>query len=190
MREVLVQVISNLRANKLRSFLTMFGILWGVISVVVLSATGEGFQRGNQHVLEELGRNVGIVWGNRTSLQAGGQRAGRQIRLTVDDALSDEDLVGHARLAGPVVDVARGQDQVGRASGSEGRGDRSEVHETSERDNPAGECKKKHHPCDSADVVVQGPGDSVGNQHLNSRRDAAHHAQQQHFPPDTHAGCN
>ena len=52
MREVIVQVLQNLRANKLRSFLTMFGILWGVISVVVLSATGEGFQRGNQRVLE------------------------------------------------------------------------------------------------------------------------------------------
>jgi putative ABC transport system permease protein len=57
-----------------------------VISVVVLSATGEGFQRGNQAVLEELGRNVGIIWGGRTSLQAGGERAGRQINLTVDDA--------------------------------------------------------------------------------------------------------
>ena len=76
MREVFVQVFQNLRANKLRSFLTMFGILWGVISVVVLSATGEGFQRGNQQVLEELGKNVGIVWGGRTSLQAGGERAG------------------------------------------------------------------------------------------------------------------
>jgi ABC-type antimicrobial peptide transport system permease subunit len=63
MRDVLAQVFANLRANKLRSFLTMFGILWGVISVVVLSATGEGFQRGNQHVLEELGKNIGIVWG-------------------------------------------------------------------------------------------------------------------------------
>jgi putative ABC transport system permease protein len=86
MREIIVQVLQNLRANKLRSFLTMFGILWGVISVVVLSATGEGFQRGNQHVLEELGRNVGIIWGGRTSLQAGGERAGRAIQLTVDDA--------------------------------------------------------------------------------------------------------
>src|SRR5688572_27305742 len=86
MREVLSQVWSNLRANKLRSFLTMFGILWGVISVVVLSATGEGFQRGNQHVLEELGRNVGIIWGGRTSLQAGGERAGRAIWFTVEDA--------------------------------------------------------------------------------------------------------
>jgi putative ABC transport system permease protein len=85
-REVFVQVFQNLRANKLRSFLTMFGILWGIISVVVLGATGEGFQRGNQKVLEELGKNVGILWGGRTSQQAGGERAGRQILLTVDDA--------------------------------------------------------------------------------------------------------
>jgi putative ABC transport system permease protein len=85
-RETLSQVAGNLRANKLRSFLTMFGILWGVISVVVLSATGEGFQRGNQHVLEELGRNVAILWGGRTSLQAGGERAGRGVLLTADDA--------------------------------------------------------------------------------------------------------
>jgi len=86
MREVFVQVFQNLRANKLRSFLTMFGILWGIISVVVLGATGEGFQRGNQKVLEELGKNVGILWGGRTSQQAGGERAGRQILLTLDDA--------------------------------------------------------------------------------------------------------
>ena len=85
MVEILMQVLSNLRANKLRTFLTMFGILWGVISVVVLSATGEGFQRGNQHVLEELGKNVGIVWGGRTSTQAGGERTGRPILLTIDD---------------------------------------------------------------------------------------------------------
>src|SRR5687767_10597417 len=86
MGEVFSQVFANLRANKLRSFLTMFGILWGVISVVVLSATGEGFRRGNQAVLEEMGRNVVIVWGGRTSMQAGGERAGRRIVLAVDDA--------------------------------------------------------------------------------------------------------
>jgi putative ABC transport system permease protein len=86
MREVFVQVFQNLRANKLRSFLTMFGILWGIISVVVLGATGEGFQRGNQQVLEELGKNVGILWGGRTSMQAGGERAGRPILLTIGDA--------------------------------------------------------------------------------------------------------
>ncbi len=86
MREAFVQSIQNLRANKLRSFLTMFGILWGMISVVVLSAMGEGFQQGNGKVLRELGKNIGIVWGGRTSLQAGGERAGRLIFLTLADA--------------------------------------------------------------------------------------------------------
>ena len=59
MRESLHQSIDNLRTNKLRSCLTMFGIMWGVISIVILSALGEGFQRGNQAVLEELGKNIG-----------------------------------------------------------------------------------------------------------------------------------
>src|SRR5581483_4200331 len=85
MLEIFRQVTTNLRANKLRSFLTMFGILWGVISVVILSATGEGFRRGNDKVLQELGKNIAIVWGGRTGMQAGGERAGRPIRLTMDD---------------------------------------------------------------------------------------------------------
>jgi putative ABC transport system permease protein len=86
MREALVQTFENLRANKLRSFLTMFGILWGMISVVILSAMGEGFRRGNDKVLRELGQNIGIIFPGRTSMQAGGERAGRRIFLTVEDA--------------------------------------------------------------------------------------------------------
>ncbi len=86
MREAVLQAFENLRANKLRSFLTMFGVLWGMIAVVVLSASGEGFRRGNEKVLLELGRNIAIVRGGRTSLQAGGERAGRPIFLSVDDA--------------------------------------------------------------------------------------------------------
>jgi putative ABC transport system permease protein len=86
MREAIIQSFQNLRANKLRSFLTMFGIMWGMITIVILSATGEGFRRGNEKVLLELGKNVGIVWGNRTSLQAGGERAGRRVFLTEGDA--------------------------------------------------------------------------------------------------------
>ncbi|MBI2835298.1 MAG: ABC transporter permease [Acidobacteria bacterium] len=86
MHDALVQSLANLRANKLRSFLTMFGLLWGIVSIVVLSATGEGFRRGNEAVLREFGKNIAIVWGGRTSLQAGGERAGRVVILTVEDA--------------------------------------------------------------------------------------------------------
>ena len=85
MKEALIQSLDNLRTNKLRSFLTMFGIMWGVISIVILSALGEGFQRGNQAVLQELGRNIVIVRNGRTSMQAGGERAGRVIRLDIND---------------------------------------------------------------------------------------------------------
>ena len=45
---ILSQVCENLKANKIRSFLTMFGITWGVISIVILSAVGDGLQRGNK----------------------------------------------------------------------------------------------------------------------------------------------
>ena len=101
MREALVQTFQNLWAHKLRSFLTMFGILWGVISVVILSATGEGFRQGNERVLRELGRNVAIVWGGRTSMQAGGERAGRRIMLTADDARAIREQSRLTRVATP-----------------------------------------------------------------------------------------
>jgi putative ABC transport system permease protein len=101
MREVLLQTFQNLWAHKLRSFLTMFGILWGVISVVILSATGEGFRQGNEHVLKELGKNIAIVWGGRTSVQAGGERAGRRITLTADDARILREQCRLVRVATP-----------------------------------------------------------------------------------------
>jgi len=85
MRELLTQTWVNLMANKLRSFLTMFGITWGVISIVLLSGVSEGFQRGNLTVLRELGKNIVIIRNGRTSLQAGGERAGRVIRLNIND---------------------------------------------------------------------------------------------------------
>src|SRR4030095_7807188 len=85
---ILPQVLDNLRANKMRSFLTMFGIMWGIISIVILSALGEGFQRGNETVLRELGRNILIIRNGHTSMQAGGERAGRPIRIEFEDVLA------------------------------------------------------------------------------------------------------
>src|SRR5437016_2766893 len=92
---ILSQVWQNLKANKIRSFLTMFGIVWGVISIVILSALGEGFQRGNTKVLRELGANILIIRNGRTSKQAGGERAGRVVRLDMTDLYA---LKNHSRL--------------------------------------------------------------------------------------------
>lgn len=113
---VLLQVWENLKANKVRSFLTMFGIIWGVISIVILSALGEGFQRGNNTVLRELGKNILIIRNGRTSLQAGGERAGRLIRLDIGDVLA---LKANAKLIEHVTpEIMRGGVRVKSAFNS------------------------------------------------------------------------
>jgi putative ABC transport system permease protein len=83
--EVFSQVASNLARNKLRSFLTMAGIAWGVASMVLIVAMGDGFKQGQRKNTEVLGQNIVIVFGGRTEMQAGGQRAGRRVRLTMAD---------------------------------------------------------------------------------------------------------
>jgi putative ABC transport system permease protein len=85
-REVLRQTISSIAAHKLRSFLTMFGIIWGITSVILLVGLGKGFSRDQKEHLKTIGVDLAIIWGGRTSAQAGGYAAGRIIRLSVHDA--------------------------------------------------------------------------------------------------------
>ncbi|MEJ2145215.1 MAG: ABC transporter permease [Acidobacteriota bacterium] len=82
---ILGQIFHTLRANKLRSFLTMFGIGWGVLSIILMTASGEGFKRAQHEGLRQLGKDIMIIWGGRTSLQAEGFQAGRDIRLEYAD---------------------------------------------------------------------------------------------------------
>ncbi|MDQ6706411.1 MAG: ABC transporter permease [Acidobacteriota bacterium] len=85
MKELLGQVLSSLFRNKLRSFLTMGGIAWGVASIVLIVAMGDGFKEGQRNNMKGLGENIVILFGGRTEKQAGGQRAGRRIRLNYKD---------------------------------------------------------------------------------------------------------
>ena len=86
--EILAQTFANLWAHKLRSTLTMFGISWGVAAIVFMIAIGEGFKTGYRNMLYSMGTDIVIVWSGRTSMQAGGQRAGRDVRFTYDDVLA------------------------------------------------------------------------------------------------------
>ena len=85
-REVLRQTVSSIAAHKLRSFLTMFGIIWGITSVILLVGLGKGFSRDQKEHLKTIGVDLAIIWGGRTSAQAGGYAAGRVVRLSVHDA--------------------------------------------------------------------------------------------------------
>ncbi|HET9698623.1 MAG TPA: ABC transporter permease [Terriglobales bacterium] len=75
-----------MRAHKLRSFLTMFGIIWGIASVIILVGLGRGFNTDQKKRMHTIGIDLMIVWGGRTSAQAGGYAAGREIHLNINDA--------------------------------------------------------------------------------------------------------
>jgi putative ABC transport system permease protein len=83
--DLLRQTLWNIRRNKLRSFLTLFGIAWGIASLVLMSALSDGFRQGQRKNMSQIGDNIVFVFGGVAEEQAGGQRAGRQIRLRESD---------------------------------------------------------------------------------------------------------
>jgi putative ABC transport system permease protein len=84
--EIFRQTAASIAAHKLRSGLTMLGIVWGIASVILLVGLGKGFNEDQKTRLRSIGTDIAIVWGGRTSDQAGGYAAGRPIRLSVEDA--------------------------------------------------------------------------------------------------------
>jgi len=84
--EIYRQAFATFRAHKMRTFLTMFGIVWGIASVILLVGLGRGFTVDQKKHMETLGKDLVIMWGGRTSSQIGGLAAGREITLLVDDA--------------------------------------------------------------------------------------------------------
>src|SRR3989304_4686650 len=79
-RELLADTVRTLRAHKLRTFLTMFGIAWGIISITLMVAAGEGRRPATDGAAETFGKDIMIVLAGRTRLQAGGLRAGRRVQ--------------------------------------------------------------------------------------------------------------
>jgi putative ABC transport system permease protein len=83
--DIFGQTLRTLWAHKLRSFLTMFGIAWGVGSLLLLVGVGEGFRAGNRKQFASIGENVLFVWSGRAPVMQGSFTALRQYYLTVRD---------------------------------------------------------------------------------------------------------
>jgi len=86
-RDLLGDTLRTLWTNKLRTFLTMFGIAWGIVSITLMVAAGEGFSVGWKKQQETFAKDLMIVFSGRTSMQAGGLRAGRDLRWLDTDHL-------------------------------------------------------------------------------------------------------
>jgi putative ABC transport system permease protein len=101
--EIFGQTLSTLWAHKLRSFLTMFGIAWGVGSLLLLVGLGEGFRSGNRKAFNELGEDVMFIWGGRAPAMNGSFTSMRPYVLTYKDY---QDIVANCpdvRAASPVI---------------------------------------------------------------------------------------
>ena len=89
LREIVREACYGLYHHRFRAALSMLGISWGIISVVVLLAYGEGFRVAIDAGFKgAYSDGTVIVFPGQTSLQAGGERAGKRIRVTVDDVLA------------------------------------------------------------------------------------------------------
>src|SRR5271167_2293160 len=79
------QAYGAMRHNRRRTALTMLGMAWGIATVVLLLAYGEGFGHAIETIFANWGTRIIGVFPGRTSQQAGGQKAGTKIRFTIDD---------------------------------------------------------------------------------------------------------
>lgn len=97
--DIFGQTLRTLWAHKLRSFLTMFGIAWGVGSLLLLVGLGEGFRSGNRKQFDSIGENVMFIWSGRAPVMQGSFTALRQYYLNnrdYQDMLRDCPSVGAA----------------------------------------------------------------------------------------------
>src|SRR5512137_1116576 len=85
LREVLLQLLRDVRSQKLRTFLTVFGIVWGTVAVTLLLAFGHGLKKQMIKNTAGLGDRIVIAWPGLTSTPWEGLGRGRRIRLTEDD---------------------------------------------------------------------------------------------------------
>jgi putative ABC transport system permease protein len=101
---LLAQTWMNLAANKTRSFLTMFGIAWGLVCLILMTSMGEGMWVAQQQKMRALGQNVIILWGGMTSKGGTGVRPGKEIRLTLDDYFLLKQKATYLQRLSPEID--------------------------------------------------------------------------------------
>src|SRR5437879_13521119 len=83
--DIFAPIFRNLWAHKLRSFLTMFGIAWGVGSLLLLVGVGEGFRSGNKRELAEFGKDIMFLLPGRAPAEKGNMTSARSYLRTDQD---------------------------------------------------------------------------------------------------------
>jgi putative ABC transport system permease protein len=116
--DIFAQIFRTLWAHKLRSFLTMFGIAWGVGSLLLLVGLGEGFRSGNLREMAEFGQDIMFIFPGRAPAVQGSMNSARRYLLTYQDYL-DIRKAPHVRNASPLLisDSVRAISEFASANG-------------------------------------------------------------------------
>ncbi len=104
-RDLLDQSYSALRHNRRRAALTMLGMAWGIATVVLLLAYGTSFGRALHNISANYGIQMMGIFPGRSSLQAGGVKAGTETRFTIDDIQHLQDQVPLIRHVSPEANI-------------------------------------------------------------------------------------
>src|SRR5262249_17112079 len=102
MLDLFAQIFRNLWAHKLRSFLTMFGIAWGVGALLLPVGGGEGFRSGHRRQVAAFGRDLMFRFPGRAPAVAGNMNSARSYLLTMAD-YQDILKLPHVRNAAPLI---------------------------------------------------------------------------------------
>lgn len=100
-RHLFSEALNALQHYRIRSALTMLSITWGVASLVLLLAYGQGFERALVKAFLQIGKDLVVVFPGQTSMQAGGERAGRRIRLELRDVKAIQEGVPTVEAVSP-----------------------------------------------------------------------------------------
>src|SRR5437660_5862217 len=101
--DIFAQIFRNLWAHKLRSFLTMFGIAWGVGSLLLLVGVGEGFRSGNKRELAEFGKDIMFLFPGRAPAVKGSINSDSPYLLMYQYYLDIRTQAPHVRYASPLI---------------------------------------------------------------------------------------
>jgi putative ABC transport system permease protein len=104
LKELISQGWQALMRDRMRSMLTMLGIVWGLASVVLLLAYGQGLGGSVLHAFLNMGNDVIVLWPGQTSMQAGGQRAGKKVNYEYEDVEAIRDEVPLVRAVSGEID--------------------------------------------------------------------------------------
>ena len=108
MKDVFRQLYRDVRAEKLRAFLTIFGIVWGTVAISLMLAFGTGLHERLIQNTAGLGDRIVIVWPGLTSIPYEGLGKGRRLRVADEDlAAIRSEVTGLRRMSGEYMNSMR-----------------------------------------------------------------------------------